>query len=325
MCSNKLHKQRRARRGFTLVEMMVVIVIIGLLAGAVTISVRTYLIRGKQSVARMEIAKICQALDTYYTVHDRFPPATKGSKCCWRKTTISRMVCSTSFPKIPGRIPTFTCSPEGKHLTKCSAMERISRKVAREQIAIFPAWNSMKARRAERKLAFRVTSCGAFTLLELLLVLIVLSMVAVTVAVAWSGLHRRAVMADAIQRIEFFDQHMRQYARMHRSPCALKFDTKEGRVRKIYDLQGDKGTHWHTLGRGITLKQIEVSGGGRMRSTVEIPFNRHGLSATYGIALETRGEAQRWLVVAGLSGQVTHFETEDEFDAALQLIEPQGI
>ena len=57
---------------------MVVIVIIGLLSGVVTISVRSYLIRGKQSVARLEIAKICQALDTFYAEFDRYPPNEQG-------------------------------------------------------------------------------------------------------------------------------------------------------------------------------------------------------------------------------------------------------
>ena len=83
MCfrSFKLRGARREfirRNAFTLVELMVVIVIIGLLAGAVTVSVRSYLIRGKQSVASMEIAKICQALDTYYTVTDKYPTTDQG-------------------------------------------------------------------------------------------------------------------------------------------------------------------------------------------------------------------------------------------------------
>jgi general secretion pathway protein G len=80
MCCKRDERRvsRVKRHAFTLVELMVVIVIIGLLAGAVTISVRSYLIRGKQSVARMEIAKICQALDTYYTVYDRFPTVDQG-------------------------------------------------------------------------------------------------------------------------------------------------------------------------------------------------------------------------------------------------------
>lgn len=66
------------RRGFTLVELMVVIVIIGLLAGTATVSVRSYLVRGKQSVARSELAKLSQALETYYAEYDRYPSTDEG-------------------------------------------------------------------------------------------------------------------------------------------------------------------------------------------------------------------------------------------------------
>jgi general secretion pathway protein G len=57
---------------------MVVIVIIGLLSGAVTLSVRSYLVSGKQNVARMEISKIAQALDTFYSAYDRYPTLDEG-------------------------------------------------------------------------------------------------------------------------------------------------------------------------------------------------------------------------------------------------------
>ena len=57
---------------------MVVIVIIGLLSGVVTISVRSYLIRSKQNVARLEIAKINGALDTFYGEFDRYPTNEEG-------------------------------------------------------------------------------------------------------------------------------------------------------------------------------------------------------------------------------------------------------
>lgn len=66
------------RQAFTLVELMVVIVILGLLSGVVTMSVRSYLIRSKQNVAKMEISKICQALETFYTTYDRYPKNQEG-------------------------------------------------------------------------------------------------------------------------------------------------------------------------------------------------------------------------------------------------------
>lgn len=78
---------RQWHGAFTLVELMVVIVIIGLLAGAATMSVRSYLIRGKQSVARMEIAKIGQALDTYYTAYDKYPTTDQGLRVLVEEST----------------------------------------------------------------------------------------------------------------------------------------------------------------------------------------------------------------------------------------------
>jgi general secretion pathway protein G len=71
-------RRRQFRTGFSLVELMVVIVIMGLLAGVTTISIRSYLVTGKQNVARLEISKICQAIDTFYGQNDRYPTTEEG-------------------------------------------------------------------------------------------------------------------------------------------------------------------------------------------------------------------------------------------------------
>ena len=68
----------RKRVAFTLVELMVVIVIIGLLAGVASVSVRSYMVRGKQGVAKLEIAKLSEALGTFYTAYDRYPTIEEG-------------------------------------------------------------------------------------------------------------------------------------------------------------------------------------------------------------------------------------------------------
>jgi general secretion pathway protein G len=77
---------RPRRAGFSLPELMVVIVIIGLLAGVATVSVRSYLVRGKQNIAKMEIAKICEALDAFYSHFDRYPTAEEGIAVLAAKT-----------------------------------------------------------------------------------------------------------------------------------------------------------------------------------------------------------------------------------------------
>ncbi len=68
------HPCRRMRTaGFSLVELMVVIVIIGLLAGTIAIQVSSYLSRARQTTARSELSTIKQALDTFYGVYGDYP------------------------------------------------------------------------------------------------------------------------------------------------------------------------------------------------------------------------------------------------------------
>jgi len=71
-------REVRGRKAFTLLELMVVIVIIGLLAGLVTVRVRSYLILSKQNAAKAEISKMVDALEAYYAVHNRYPTNEEG-------------------------------------------------------------------------------------------------------------------------------------------------------------------------------------------------------------------------------------------------------
>ncbi|QQE11324.1 type II secretion system major pseudopilin GspG [Planctomycetota bacterium] len=75
-CNNDFWGQRF--RGFSLVELMVVLVILGLLAGVVTVSTRMYLTKAKASTARLEISTISDALETYYTLYDKYPSSDEG-------------------------------------------------------------------------------------------------------------------------------------------------------------------------------------------------------------------------------------------------------
>lgn len=65
-------------RGFSLVEVMIVVVIIGLMATMVTLNVRSYLLRAKQSRTKQDIATIVQALNSFYAAHDRYPTNEEG-------------------------------------------------------------------------------------------------------------------------------------------------------------------------------------------------------------------------------------------------------
>jgi general secretion pathway protein G len=77
-----LMKSRRADRhaeaGFTLVEMLVVITIIGLIMGLVGPRVLSFLGESKVKAARLQIESFASSLDLFYLDVGRYPSGTEG-------------------------------------------------------------------------------------------------------------------------------------------------------------------------------------------------------------------------------------------------------
>lgn len=70
--------RRRSESGFTLVELMVVIVIIGLLATVVIINVVPALDTASETKAKADIEMIDQAVQRYYLDNRRYPTTAEG-------------------------------------------------------------------------------------------------------------------------------------------------------------------------------------------------------------------------------------------------------
>lgn len=66
------------RKAFSLVELIVVMVILGMLAGLVAVRTRGYLISSKQNAAKAEIANIVKAIETFYADQSRYPTTDEG-------------------------------------------------------------------------------------------------------------------------------------------------------------------------------------------------------------------------------------------------------
>jgi len=69
----RLHFSRRAPGGFTLVEMMVVIVIIGILAGVVIVNISGRAERAKVTATEAIIKKVAGEVDLFKLYHNRYP------------------------------------------------------------------------------------------------------------------------------------------------------------------------------------------------------------------------------------------------------------
>jgi general secretion pathway protein G len=78
--------RKRSERGYTLVEILVVISIIGLLMALVGPRVLNYLTESKVKTARIQIVSFASALDLFYLDAGRYPTSAEGLAVLVRPT-----------------------------------------------------------------------------------------------------------------------------------------------------------------------------------------------------------------------------------------------
>ena len=79
------HKLLRGSAGFTLIEMLVVLVIIGLIMGLVGPRVLNYLTDARAKAAKLQIEAFSSALDLYFLDTGRYPSSSEGLQALVRK------------------------------------------------------------------------------------------------------------------------------------------------------------------------------------------------------------------------------------------------
>ncbi|MGZ8213201.1 MAG: type II secretion system major pseudopilin GspG [Methylosarcina sp.] len=72
------HRKNRAERGFTLLELLVVLGIISMLAGLVGPKVMKHMSDAKIKAAKVQIAELGQALEMYKLDMDKYPTSDQG-------------------------------------------------------------------------------------------------------------------------------------------------------------------------------------------------------------------------------------------------------
>jgi len=165
------------------------------------------------------------------------------------------------------------------------------------------------------------TSQRAFSLIELIVVLVIVSFIAAMVMVRWSGLYQKPMMTNAMERLEFVDSHMRMYALRHRRSCGLAIDLRNNRIQKRYHLKASENPRWEPLGRKIAIEELTGTVGASGNVAV-VTYRPDGSSASYGVRLSGGGQ-EVFLIVAGLSGQVTQYDRKADFDHVSEILKNQ--
>jgi len=89
------------RRGFSLVELIVVMVILGMLAGLVAVRTRGYLVNSRKNAVKAEIATILKALETFRIDQARYPSEDEGLEILAQSTETFPEGFLTKVPRDP--------------------------------------------------------------------------------------------------------------------------------------------------------------------------------------------------------------------------------
>lgn len=81
----RAHDEGQGEAGFTLVEMLVVITIIGLIMGLVGPRVLNYLAESKVKTAKIQIESLSAAVDLYYLDNGHYPTPSEGLNALVRR------------------------------------------------------------------------------------------------------------------------------------------------------------------------------------------------------------------------------------------------
>ena len=69
----KITRRRSNQRGFTLIELIVVVTIIGILAGIALVNVRTAQTKAREAALKENLSQMRKAIDNFYADKQRYP------------------------------------------------------------------------------------------------------------------------------------------------------------------------------------------------------------------------------------------------------------
>ena len=159
---------------------------------------------------------------------------------------------------------------------------------------------------------------GAFTLIEVMAVIVLLGLMAGAVTWSFARNVRGASRETAMSQVMRADRMARLAARRFGRPCVLRIDIGAQRVWRVVEVGSRIEKSPATSVSGCRLDRIAIAGAVADSGIVDVPYSTAGHSASYGIRL-VRQDWRGWLIFCGLTGQATVIENEQEAQNLLSL------
>ncbi|WP_454764641.1 type IV pilin protein [Cupriavidus campinensis] len=93
-----MQTERRRTRGFTLIELMITVMVLGILSAIAIPQYQQYVAKARRTEAKAALARVQGAQERYFTVNNKYEtsPAALGLLACGATTTGSADTCNSS-------------------------------------------------------------------------------------------------------------------------------------------------------------------------------------------------------------------------------------
>ncbi len=161
----------------------------------------------------------------------------------------------------------------------------------------------------------------AFSLVEVALVLLILAILAAAVTLEVRAPLARIGMRAVLDEIAAFDRLTRVFAREHDRPVRLVVALAAGRIRRTDEGGRDPLGEALKLPSGYRIAGLRLAGRRINSGSVAVSCSARGLTPTYAVRVDGPGGRRQWILVAGLSGQITELDNETEVEDILLALE----
>jgi prepilin-type N-terminal cleavage/methylation domain-containing protein len=164
-----------------------------------------------------------------------------------------------------------------------------------------------------------------FTLLELLVVIAILGLVTATVTSRIADTLGPAAMKQSISQFDFTDRGLRLRARRIGTPISLHFEIGGNQLECAFASEQGTPRTVRALGHGIRIAKYFTSTQDVTYGPVTIDYDGHGASESFAIEFAGRQGTGQWLLVAGVTGQLSEVSDEASAREVLQMLLPSGL
>ncbi len=87
----KMNKQKLSSQGFTIVELLIVVIVIGILAGLIVTTFSDFRRKSRNSERQNDIKFVQQAVENYYAQNETYPTLAQLNDSAWRSKNMKTL------------------------------------------------------------------------------------------------------------------------------------------------------------------------------------------------------------------------------------------